>query len=306
MEYAKVISESVDNTISLQGIKAPKALGDLVESIAGAVLIDTKLDLDAVWKVFNPLLSPIVTPDKLELPPLRELNQLCDSLGYFVKVKVIHDKNGTMEHVKLSVQLPDAKLVREGNGPNKKYAKGDAAFHLLKELEKRGISYKGKRVMDFSIPAGQTEEQSPKPAAHKKPKLDKTANLSTSDLKDISSGSSDISHTIPVILATNMKKKGGPRTELNAVCKRMQWPLPSFEAEEFKDRSLFKSCEGLVGSKGLNCFVSTITLCIPRHGGLECKGEARADKKSSFDSAAVQVLYELQRLGKITIDDASQ
>jgi endoribonuclease Dicer len=72
------------------------------------------------------------------------------------------------------------------------------------------------------------------------------------------------------------------------------------------NRSLFESCEGLEGSKGLNCFVSKITLCIPSHGNLECEGEARADKKSSFDSAAVQVLYELQRLGKITIDDVSQ
>lgn len=112
-----------------------QALGDLVESIAGAILIDTKLDLDQVWKVFNPLLSPIVTPDKLELPPLRELNQLCESLGYFVKVKVKCDKKGFMDHVVLSVQLPNALLVREGRGPNKKSAKGDAAYHLLKDLE---------------------------------------------------------------------------------------------------------------------------------------------------------------------------
>jgi hypothetical protein len=146
-------------------------------------------------------------------------------------------------------------------------------------LQKRGISYKGKRVMDFSIPACQTEEQSPKPVAHKKPKLEKPnpiENPSTSDLKDISSGSSDINRTIPglhqrfcsdfvecsnaldqlihvhiltvfiltsllpscctVILSTNMKRKGGPRTELYAVCKKMQWPLPSFDSKEYKDR----------------------------------------------------------------------
>lgn len=88
-----------------------------------------------MWKVFNPLLSPIVTPEKLELPPLRELMQLSDSLGYFVKVKVSHDKKGTMEHVEIRVQLPNERLVREGKGPNKKSAKGDAAFQLLKDLE---------------------------------------------------------------------------------------------------------------------------------------------------------------------------
>lgn len=56
-----------------------------MESIAGAILIDTKLNLDEVWRIFKPILSPIVTPDKLELPPLRELIELCDSLGYFIK-----------------------------------------------------------------------------------------------------------------------------------------------------------------------------------------------------------------------------
>lgn len=112
-----------------------QALGDLVESIVGAILIDTKLSLDQVWKVFYPLLSPIVTPDKLELPPFRELNELCDSLGYFVRVKENCDKKGPTAHVEVSVQLPNALLVKQVEGANKKIAKGEAAFHLLKELE---------------------------------------------------------------------------------------------------------------------------------------------------------------------------
>jgi len=33
--------------------------------------------------------------------------------------------------------------------------------------------------------------------------------------------------------------------------------------------------------------LSKITLCIPNYGNIECKGEARSDKKSSFDSAAI-------------------
>lgn len=67
------------------------------------------------------------------------------------------------------------------------------------------------------------------------------------------------------------------------------------------NRTLFESCKGLEGSKGLNCFVSKITLGIPGYGDIKCQGEARSDKKSSYDSAAVQALYELQRLGKIMI-----
>ena len=138
-------------------------------------------------------------------------------------------------------------------------------------------------------------------------KLDKsnlTAKESTSDIKETSSESSDCSGSVPV-LSINMNK-GGPRSLLYALCKKKQWPLPSFDSTEYEDRSQFQSCEGLEGSKGTNCFVSKVSWCIPDDGNIECKGEARADKKSSFDSAAVQALYELQRLRKVQIVDVSQ
>lgn len=106
-----------------------------MESIAGAILIDTKLNLDEVWRIFKPILSPIVTPDKLELPPLRELIELCDSLGYFIKETCI--KKGELLHAELRLQLKDVLLVGEGLGPSRKAAKGKAALHLLKELEVR-------------------------------------------------------------------------------------------------------------------------------------------------------------------------
>ncbi|KAK7363560.1 hypothetical protein VNO77_05706 [Canavalia gladiata] len=319
-EFVKVISES--DPRSLPGFRAPKVLGDLVESIAGAILIDTKLNLDEVWKHFYPLLSPIVTPDKLELPPFRELNELCDSLGYFIKEKENSEKKGSVEHVVLSVQLPNALLVHEGKGPNKKTAKGEAAFHLLKELEKRGISYgssvsKGKSdnpghihdlshlKMDSSICPSLTEEQLSEPATQKRPKLDET-NLTASactgllPLKDSFNEISGFGASTLVISSINMKK-GGPRSTLHELCKKLQWPVPTFVSTECNDRSQLQSCDGLERSKGL-CFVSKITLCIPNDGNVECQGEARNDKKSSYDSAAVQMLYELQRLGKLKID----
>ncbi|XP_068480547.1 endoribonuclease Dicer homolog 3a isoform X1 [Phaseolus vulgaris] len=315
-EYAKAISES--DPRSHPSIRAPKALGDLVESIVGALLIDTKLSLDQVWEVFCPLLSPIVTPEKLELPPYRELNELCDSLGYFVKVNENCEKKGSMVHVEVSVQLLNDLLVREGKGVNKKTAKGEASFHLLKDLEKRGISYcnfmsKGKRdnsvhmtdsphlKRDSSTCFTLIEEHSSEPVI-KRNRLDGTnPTESILPLKDSSNDDSGFSASIPVNLSINMKK-GGPRTTLFEVCKKLQWPVPTFDSTEYKDRSLFESCEGLQGTKGLNCFVSKITLCIPKYGNIECQGEARSDKKSSFDSAAVEMLLELQKLGKVEID----
>ena len=108
-------------------------MGDLVESIAGAILLDTKLNIDEVWRIFEPLLSPIVTPDKLELPPLRELMEFCDSMGYFVKDAC--SSKGDIVIADLRLQLKDALLTGEGTGPTRKIARGQAALQLLKELE---------------------------------------------------------------------------------------------------------------------------------------------------------------------------
>lgn len=75
----------------------------MVESIAGAMLVDTELDIENVWRIFEPLLSPIVTPVNLELPSLCKLNKLCDCLVYFIKET--STKEGEIHHVELQLQL---------------------------------------------------------------------------------------------------------------------------------------------------------------------------------------------------------
>jgi len=110
-----------------------QVLGDIVESIAGAIIIDSKLDLDLVWWVFKPLLSPIVTPENLELPPFRELNEWCDKNGYFIGIKCENRGDNTMAI--LNLQLKDLLLVRQGCGKNKVDAKAHAASLKLRDLE---------------------------------------------------------------------------------------------------------------------------------------------------------------------------
>ncbi|KAI7728700.1 hypothetical protein M8C21_019071, partial [Ambrosia artemisiifolia] len=132
-DYVKFVATSSTDTNSLQTNKSPKALGDLVESIAGAILLDTKLNLDEVWRIFELLLTPIVTPEKLELPPLRELLEFCDSKGYFIKDKSRRTVDGVT--AELSLQLEDALLIAEGTGPTRKVARGQTALKLLRQLE---------------------------------------------------------------------------------------------------------------------------------------------------------------------------
>lgn len=52
---------------------------------------------------------------------------------------------------------------------------------------------------------------------------------------------------------------------------------------------------------GFNSFTSTISLHVPNEGIIECDGNARADKKSSFDSAALALLSKLKGKGRIVI-----
>lgn len=291
-EYEKFVATSSTDTNSLQTKKSPKALGDLVESIAGAVLLDTKLDLDEVWRIFEPLLSPIVTPDKLELPPLRELMELCDSMGYFAK-DTCRSKGDTVT-AELRLQLKDALLTGEGSGPTRKIARGQAALQLLKELEKRGISRKtqGRDNRDGEIDDKNTKITLLDPL----PPVDDTSIVDDCAMEE----QSDSKVEIPVLKSINMNK-GGPRTALYELCKKMQWPIPTFTPSEQKSRSLVEIGEGVEKRTAFNSFESHISLTIPDYGVIELTGDPRADKKSSFDSAALLMLYELQRLQKLKI-----
>jgi len=53
LENAKRINE--EETPVMEYIEVPKVLGDLVESLMGAIYLDSGLDMNAVWRSFNVL-----------------------------------------------------------------------------------------------------------------------------------------------------------------------------------------------------------------------------------------------------------
>lgn len=61
--------------------------------------------------------------------------------------------------------------------------------------------------------------------------------------------------------------------------------------------------EGEDQRAAFNSFEAQISLTIPGYGDVELRGDQRADKKGSYDSAALLMLYELQRLGKLKIGE---
>ncbi|KAF5196679.1 Endoribonuclease dicer-like protein, partial [Thalictrum thalictroides] len=163
-EYVKFVSDAHDFS-SFQKVKCPKALGDLVESLAGAILIDTGQNLDNA-------------------------------------------------------------------------AKGQASLYLLERLEERGIAHsrhvsrKNQMEVDSSIndldinicrqASGEYYTiQSPK---RKKITEDSYLKKSTENLP---LAQDSCKTTAPVVVTIN-KKKGGPRSSLYELCKRMHWSMTTF------------------------------------------------------------------------------
>ena len=52
--------EDEDDDDDRELLDPPKALSDILESIVGAVFMDTGMSLDKTWKVFKPYLKPLI------------------------------------------------------------------------------------------------------------------------------------------------------------------------------------------------------------------------------------------------------
>lgn len=100
--------------------------------------------------------------------------------------------------------------------------------------------------------------------------------------------------TSAVLKSINITK-GGPRATLHELCQKMHWPSPNFTS------SLVECGDTIDKRTSVNTFQCHISLTIPHYGVIELKGDPKADKKTSFDSAALFMLHELERLGKIKI-----
>ncbi|KAH7307115.1 hypothetical protein KP509_22G046500 [Ceratopteris richardii] len=132
-------SEVEEPLFGWEGVPGPKVLGDLIESIAGAILVDSGFDLDRVWDVMSQILSPLVTPCTLPLHPVRELHELSQSKGLcFVwkKTQIMVDKEVVVTG---RVGIENEVICETANGRTKKIARKNAAQKILSILKGRGI-----------------------------------------------------------------------------------------------------------------------------------------------------------------------
>lgn len=107
----------------------------MIESIAGAIFLDMRLDFECVWRIMKPILSPMVTPETLELQPQRELQELCSknqcNVEWSIKVK------GEEIEATGKVCIKNHTIFGTGIKENKKNAKMAAAQQILLRLEVR-------------------------------------------------------------------------------------------------------------------------------------------------------------------------
>ncbi|KAI9180947.1 hypothetical protein LWI28_009608 [Acer negundo] len=137
-EFVKEVQEELSkpgfNSFGLGDCKAPKVLGDIIESIAGAIFLDSGRNTSVVWKVFQPLLHPMVTPETLPMHPVRELQERCQQQAEGLEYKAT--RSGNLATVEVFI---DGVQIGVAQNPQKKMAQKLAARNalvVLKEKEK--------------------------------------------------------------------------------------------------------------------------------------------------------------------------
>ncbi|XP_060537444.1 endoribonuclease Dcr-1 [Cylas formicarius] len=120
----------------VEDIEVPKALGDVFESVAGAIYLDSGMSLDAVWRVYYRMMKAEIEQFSNKVPksPIRELLELEPETAKFGRPEKLADGR----RVRVTVQV-FGKGTFKGIGRNYRIAKCTAAKCALKHLKRRGL-----------------------------------------------------------------------------------------------------------------------------------------------------------------------
>uniref|UniRef100_A0A0K2UZN8 ribonuclease III n=1 Tax=Lepeophtheirus salmonis TaxID=72036 RepID=A0A0K2UZN8_LEPSM len=130
--------EEDDDSEEAEDIEVPKALGDIFESVAGAIFLDSGLSLDAVWCIYFRMMQTEIEQFSSNVPksPIRELLELEPETAKFGKPEKLADG----KRVRVSVEV-FGKGTFKGIGRNYRIAKCTAAKCALRALKKSSHSH---------------------------------------------------------------------------------------------------------------------------------------------------------------------
>ncbi|CAD5118475.1 DgyrCDS7177 [Dimorphilus gyrociliatus] len=139
-----------------QDIEIPKALGDIFESVAGAIYLDSKMSLDVVWQVYYKLMKTQIDAFTESIPksPVRELLEQEPETAKFERPERTIDGK-----IRVTVTVIGKGLYK-GIGRNYRIAKNAAARRALKEIRilEAFWANKEKTIIKNEINEGNEEE----------------------------------------------------------------------------------------------------------------------------------------------------
>ncbi|BBH06838.1 dicer-like 2 [Prunus dulcis] len=112
----------------------PKVLGDVIESLAGAIFVDSGYDKKIVFQSISPLIQPLVTPETMRLHPVRELNEHCQKMHYNLK-KPVKSFQNNVATITIEVEANGFTYKHSSTASNKKTALKLACKEVLRSLK---------------------------------------------------------------------------------------------------------------------------------------------------------------------------
>lgn len=110
-----------------------QALGDLVESCIGAILLDTGFDLNRVWRIMLSFLDPVMSISKFQLSPIRELQEISQS--HNLELNFVSSNKGRTFSVEAKVDGKEFSGTSCATNISRKAAKTTAAKQLISILK---------------------------------------------------------------------------------------------------------------------------------------------------------------------------
>ncbi|WJX95975.1 endoribonuclease Dicer [Trifolium repens] len=315
--YVDYIRRSVSDSGNDGGPKSPKALGDLVESCVGAILLDSGFDLNEVWKIMTSFLDPIMKfSSSLQLSPVRDLQELCQFNN--LELQLLESKQGKKFSVEVKVNGDSVCEKVCITSQNKKEASRIASQLLFSKLKAQGLKLKSKTLEDV---LKTTVKAEPKLIGYDETPIDVTdtttigqemvngdlcdnSNPEIFRIREVSDAQSSCVKPVAQRLQSSPKEKlgetsrnrdcgsdssktGNARSRLYELCAAYCWKPPSFE------------CCKEEGPAHLKLFTCKATMEIEEASGMvfEFIGEPLPKKKDAADSAASAAFWYLQQEG---------
>uniref|UniRef100_A0A8C7MGP6 ribonuclease III n=1 Tax=Oncorhynchus kisutch TaxID=8019 RepID=A0A8C7MGP6_ONCKI len=125
------LRRSEEDEAKEEDIEVPKAMGDIFESLAGAIYMDSRMSLETVWQVYYPMMRPLIEKFSANVPrsPVRELLEMEPEKAKFSPAERTYDGK-----VRVTVEVV-GKGKFKGVGRSYRIAKSATARRALRSLK---------------------------------------------------------------------------------------------------------------------------------------------------------------------------